>query len=45
MNFEAVQAFYQRLATDEAFRTQIQKVKSKEECSQIVKTAGFNFTQ
>ncbi|MCU0536123.1 MAG: Nif11-like leader peptide family natural product precursor [Hydrococcus sp. Prado102] len=45
MSLENVKAFYQRLANDEAFRSQIQDVKSKEECSQIVKTAGYIFTQ
>ncbi len=45
MAIEQVKAFYQRLAADEAFRTQIKEVKSKEECSQIVKTAGYEFTQ
>ncbi|MEH1838994.1 MAG: Nif11-like leader peptide family natural product precursor [Nostoc sp.] len=45
MSLENVQAFYAKLANDEAFRTQIQGVKSKEECSQKVKAAGYNFTQ
>ncbi|MBD2774085.1 Nif11-like leader peptide family natural product precursor [Iningainema tapete] len=45
MSLENVQAFYKRLATDEAFRSQIQGVKSKYECSQIVKGAGYDFTQ
>ncbi|NMG05994.1 Nif11-like leader peptide family natural product precursor [Brasilonema sp. UFV-L1] len=45
MSLENVKAFYQRLATDEAFRTQIQGVRSKDECSQTVKTAGYSFTQ
>jgi predicted ribosomally synthesized peptide with nif11-like leader len=45
MSLENVKAFYQKLANDEAFRNQIQSVNSKEECSQIVRTAGFNFTQ
>lgn len=45
MSLEQVKGFYQKLATDETFRTQIQGVKNKEECSQIVKTAGFTFTQ
>jgi predicted ribosomally synthesized peptide with nif11-like leader len=44
MSLANVQAFYQRLANDEAFRSQIQNVQSKEECSQIVKAAGYNFT-
>lgn len=44
MSKENVKAFYARLASDEAFRTQIQSVKSKAECSQIVKRAGYEFT-
>ncbi|MEN9518377.1 MAG: hypothetical protein RLZZ381_965 [Cyanobacteriota bacterium] len=45
MSLANVKAFYHRLADDEAFRSQIQNVQSKEECSRIVKTAGYNFTQ
>jgi predicted ribosomally synthesized peptide with nif11-like leader len=45
MSLANVKAFYQRLANDETFRSQIQSVKSKEECSQIVRAAGYNFTQ
>ncbi|MBW4595836.1 MAG: Nif11-like leader peptide family natural product precursor [Brasilonema angustatum HA4187-MV1] len=45
MSLENVKAFYERLATDEAFRTQVQEVKSKDECSQTVKSAGYDFTQ
>lgn len=45
MSLENVKAFYARLANDEAFRTQIQNVKDKAECSQIVKSAGYDFTQ
>ncbi len=44
MSLENVKAFYQQLANDEAFRNQIQNIQSKEECSQIVKTAGYDFT-
>jgi predicted ribosomally synthesized peptide with nif11-like leader len=44
MSLANVKVFYQRLADDEAFRSQIQNVQSKEECSQIVKAAGYNFT-
>ena len=40
-----VKRFYQRLAQDEAFRAGLQTVKNKEECSQFVKKAGYNFTQ
>jgi predicted ribosomally synthesized peptide with nif11-like leader len=45
MSLEHVKAFYEKLASDEAFRDQIQGVESKDECSQIVKAAGFDFTQ
>ncbi len=45
MCLENVRAFYERLANDEAFRTQMQAVESKDECNQVVKNAGFDFTQ
>ncbi|WP_375511289.1 Nif11-like leader peptide family RiPP precursor [uncultured Nostoc sp.] len=45
MSIANVQAFYAKLANDEAFRAQIQGVKSKEECNQRVKAAGYDFTQ
>jgi predicted ribosomally synthesized peptide with nif11-like leader len=45
MSLEDVKAFYQRLGTDEAFRAQIQGVNSKDECSQTVKSAGYDFSQ
>ena len=44
MSLEHVKAFYEKLANDEAFRNQIQGVNSKEECSQIVIAAGYDFT-
>ncbi|MBG1261943.1 Nif11-like leader peptide family natural product precursor [Nostoc commune] len=44
MSLEHVKAFYGKLVNDEAFRNQIQGVSSKEECSQIVKAAGYDFT-
>ncbi|MCW5314574.1 Nif11-like leader peptide family natural product precursor [Nostoc sp. KVJ3] len=44
MSIENVKSFYEKLANDEAFRNQIQSVNSKEECSQIVKDAGYDFT-
>ena len=44
MALEQVHAFYQKVASDESFRSRIQSVNSKEECSEIVKAAGFNFT-
>lgn len=45
MSRENVNAFYARLATDEAFRAQIQGVESKDKCSQIVQAAGYVFTE
>ncbi|MEH1909619.1 MAG: Nif11-like leader peptide family natural product precursor [Nostoc sp.] len=45
MSVKNVQAFYARLASDEAFRNQIQGVTSKDECSQVVKDAGYDFTE
>ena len=45
MSIENVQAFYAQLANDEAFRAQIQGVTSKAEYSQVVKSAGYDFTQ
>ena len=45
MSRENVEAFYKRLATDDAFKQLFQAVKSKEECSQIVKQHGYEFTQ
>ncbi|MBD2357977.1 Nif11-like leader peptide family natural product precursor [Tolypothrix sp. FACHB-123] len=45
MSLEHVKEFYQKLANDEAFRNQMQAVETKDECSQVVKSAGLNFTQ
>ncbi|MDJ0729010.1 MAG: Nif11-like leader peptide family RiPP precursor [Crocosphaera sp.] len=45
MSVKNVKAFYQRLAQDEQFRSKLQEVKSKEECSQLVQQAGYSFTQ
>lgn len=44
MSLEHVRAFYFKVANDESFRSQIQSVSSKEECTQLVKSAGFDFT-
>ncbi|MDK2410089.1 Nif11-like leader peptide family natural product precursor [Aphanizomenon sp. PH219] len=44
MSLENVKAFYEKLAADDDFRNQIQSVENKEECSRIVKAAGFDFT-
>ncbi|ACK66691.1 protein of unknown function nitrogen fixation [Rippkaea orientalis PCC 8801] len=45
MSFENVRAFYERLAQDVEFRSELQEVKTKEECSQFVQQAGYNFTE
>nr|AVH79519.1 Nif11-type precursor [Synechococcus sp. PCC 9341] len=45
MSFKNVKAFYQRLAQDEQFRSELSEVESKEECSQLVQQYGYNFTQ
>jgi len=44
MSLENVKSFYEYLEDDEAFRDQIKAAENKEECSQIVKEAGFDFT-
>lgn len=45
MSLENVRAFYERLASDETFHAQIKSLKTKDECSQVVKKAGYDFTQ
>ncbi|MGB5631322.1 MAG: Nif11-like leader peptide family natural product precursor [Waterburya sp.] len=45
MTTENVKAFYEKLAKDKTFKAQIEKAKSKQECSQIVREAGYKFTQ
>ncbi|MDJ0729009.1 MAG: Nif11-like leader peptide family natural product precursor [Crocosphaera sp.] len=45
MSLSNVKRFYQRLSQDEGFRNQLQKVKNKEECSQLVQRHGYYFTQ
>jgi predicted ribosomally synthesized peptide with nif11-like leader len=45
MSLNNVKLFYERLLTDEAFNAQIQSVSTKEQCSQIVKAEGYDFTQ
>lgn len=45
MSREHVQAFYERLGKDKAFKAQIERAESKQECSQIVREAGYDFTQ
>lgn len=45
MSLEQVAIFYAQVANDADFRAKIQSVNSKDECSQIVKDAGYDFTQ
>jgi predicted ribosomally synthesized peptide with nif11-like leader len=45
MSLEHVKAFYGKLANDATFRAQVQGATTKDECSQIVKNAGFDFTE
>ncbi|GBF80659.1 Nif11-like leader peptide family natural product precursor [Aphanothece sacrum] len=45
MSLVDVKQFYKRLAQDEAFRTHLQGVKTKEECSDFVQKSGYNFTE
>jgi predicted ribosomally synthesized peptide with nif11-like leader len=44
MSLENVRSFYEYLEDNEAFRDQIKAAENKEECSRIVKEAGFDFT-
>ncbi|MFM6024692.1 MAG: Nif11-like leader peptide family natural product precursor [Dolichospermum sp.] len=44
MSLENVKSFYKHLADNEDFRDQIKSAENKEECSRIVKSAGFDFT-
>ncbi|BDA75136.1 protein of unknown function nitrogen fixation [Rivularia sp. IAM M-261] len=45
MSIENVNAFYERLANDEVFRTQMQSAKSKDESNTILSDNGYEFTQ
>ncbi|MEA5552455.1 Nif11-like leader peptide family RiPP precursor [Anabaena cylindrica UHCC 0172] len=45
MSLENVRAFYEKLAADEDFRTQIQEVDNKEVGREFLKASGYNFTQ
>jgi predicted ribosomally synthesized peptide with nif11-like leader len=45
MSLENVRAFYERLASDEAFRQEIQTVDSKDAGREILQNAGFDFTK
>lgn len=45
MSIESAQAFYLRMTTDEAFRTQLQQAASIEERTSILQASGYEFTQ
>jgi predicted ribosomally synthesized peptide with nif11-like leader len=45
MSLEDVKQFYKRLGIDEDFRAEIKGAENKQECSQMVKMAGYNFTE
>ena len=44
MSIENAQSFYVRVTTDEEFRTQLEQTETVEERQQIIRTAGFEFT-
>ncbi|WP_404785942.1 Nif11-like leader peptide family natural product precursor [Altericista sp. CCNU0014] len=44
MSIEAVQNFYQRLASDPVFYSELQQSKTKDDCRAIVRAAGYDFT-
>lgn len=45
MSIENVKSFYQRVANDSAFSERLKNSKNKNECSQIAKEAGYDFTR
>lgn len=45
MSLENVRAFYENLANDKSLRALVQNAKNKHECSQIVRAAGYDFSQ
>jgi predicted ribosomally synthesized peptide with nif11-like leader len=45
MSIEAVQHFYQRLASDPVFYNELQRSQTKDGCRAIVRAAGYDFTQ
>ena len=44
MTIESAKAFYERMLTDEAFRTQHQNAESDDERREVVLAAGYDFT-
>jgi predicted ribosomally synthesized peptide with nif11-like leader len=45
MAIEQVKAFYNRLAADPTFYTQLESTANKAECQQVVRLAGYHFTE
>ncbi len=45
MSLNSVKLFYERLSADKNFSDRIQKASNKNECTQIVQAAGYDFTQ
>jgi len=45
MSVENTKSFYQRISTDETFRTQFQGLENQEEFYYAAKTAGYEFTE
>ncbi len=44
MSIESAKTFYQRVTTDEAFRTQIESYPTEERAT-VLREAGYDFTQ
>lgn len=45
MSIESAKAFYSKMTTDEAFRTQLEMATTKEKRQQILQAVGYKFTQ
>ncbi|MBD2198634.1 MULTISPECIES: Nif11-like leader peptide family natural product precursor [Calothrix] len=45
MSLENVRAFYERLASDDAFRVLLQSFDTQDAGREILQNAGFNFTK
>ena len=45
MSKKDVKAFYERLGKDETFKAHIEGAESKQKYSQIIREAGYDFTQ
>lgn len=44
MSIESAKAFYSRMTTDQAFRTQLEQAGTREERLQILQDSGYDFT-